>query len=163
MIFVAFAPIMVSSGEPLLGLPIVLIAVACGLVIIPPVWQLKKLPQTEYIVTNKRLVIKTGTTKHDVWSTELASIKEIIVKRGIIDRMLATGKLYPITAVYPYAPKLHAYSRNGMNRLKKVYNLTTGVYDEISEIELYRKSISHPHLEGIRQPYTVQRLLKAQI
>jgi hypothetical protein len=45
-----------------------------------------------------------------------------------------------------------------MDRLRKVYNLTTGVYDEIFETELYRKSISHPHLEGVKNPYEVQRL-----
>jgi hypothetical protein len=162
LIFGAFAIVMLNFGVPLIGFPIVLLALACALVIIPPLLQLRKLPSCEYMVTNKRLFIKTGIKKSDLWFAELYNVKEIVVKIGFIDKILGTGKLYPITAEYPYAPKLRAYSRGGMTSLKKVYNITTGAYDEIPEIELYRKSVFHPHLEGIKQPYDFQNLLRQQ-
>ena len=163
LVFGAFAFLMLYSGMPLLGFPIVLLAVACGLVIVPPIWILMKVPSTEYMVTNQRLLIKSGITKYDLWFNEHGNIKDILVKIGIIDKILGTGKLYPITPEYPYAPKLRAYSKGGMYRLKKVSNLTTGAIDEIPEIELYRKSLSHPHIEGIKEPYVVQKLLRETI
>ena len=159
LIFGTAGVTMLYFDEPLLGLPLAALAVACCLVLVPPFYFLKKLPNIEYAATNRRLLIKTGPTKHNVWSSELSKIKGIIVKTGVSDRLLGTGKLYPITQEYPYAPKLRVYTRNGMDRLRKVYNFTTGVYDEISEMELYRKSLSHPHLEGIEKPHSVQPLL----
>ena len=147
---------------PLLGLPLALIVVACCLVLVPPVWFLTRSPNTEYALTNRRLLIKTGPP-NAIWSTQRDKIKGLVVKTGLSDRLFGTIKLYPITADYPYDPKLRAYSRSrigmysnsGMYGVRKVYNLITGVYDEISEIELYRKSISHPHLEGIEEPQKV--------
>jgi hypothetical protein len=98
-----------------------ILPIVVGLVIgfIPVVWQSKKSPSVEYMITNQRLLIKSGTTKEDVWFTDLNRIKESIIKIGLVDRMLGTGKLYPITPEYPYAPKLRSYSRGGMDRLKK--------------------------------------------
>ena len=83
------------------------------------------------------------------------------MKTGVGDKIVGTGKLYPITAEYPYAPKLRVYTRNGLDKLRKVYNLTTGVYDEIYETELYRKSLSHPHLEGVKNPFEVQTSIRS--
>jgi len=157
LFFGAFALVMLNTGVPLLGLPLALLVVACCLVVIPPVWFMKKLPSTEYALTNQRLIIKTGRTKYDVWSSELGRIKGFIVKTGVSDKILGTGKLYPITPEYPYAPKIRGYTRGGMGRSRKVYNLTTGIFDEISEAELYNKSLSHPHLEGVEKPHEVQR------
>ncbi len=154
---------MLNLGESLFGFPIILIAVSLALVIVPPIWKLSNLPNTEYLVTDKRLVIKTGINKEKVWSSKLANIKEVVVTRGIIDRLLGTGKLYLITPQYPYKPKPYAYSKGGMNSTKKVYNLTTETYDEVTQMELYRKSMSHPHLEGIMDPFKAQELLKENI
>jgi hypothetical protein len=159
LIFGGVGMVMLYLGESLLGLPLAALAVACCLVVIPPVWFLKQLPNTEYAVTNRRLLIKTGPTKYNVWATEIGQIRGIIVKTGVSDRLFGTGKLYPITPEYPYAPKLRAYTRGGTNRLRKVYNLVTETYDEISEIELYRKSLSHPHLEGLENPEAAQRFI----
>ena len=163
LFFGAFAIFMLNFGVPLFGFPIILIAVSLGLVIVPPIWKISNLPKTEYIVTDKRLVIKTGITKENVWSAKLSTIKEVVVTRGIIDRLLGTGKLYPITAQYPYAPKLYAYSKGGMYSTKKVFNLITGTYDEVTQSDLYAKSMSHPHLEGIVEPFKAQKLLKENI
>ncbi len=85
------------------------------------------------------------------------------MKTGVGDKIVGTGKLYPITAEYPYAPKLRVYTRNGLDKIRKVYNLTTGVYDEIYETELYRKSMSHPHLEGVKKPFEVKQVFDQSI
>jgi len=127
---------------------------------IPVAWQSKKFPSVEYMITNQRLLIKSGTTEEDVWFTDLNRIKESIIKIGLVDRILGTGKLYPITPEYPYAPKFRSYSRAGMDRPKKVYNIVEEKDEMISETVLYSKSVSHPHLEGLKEPYSVQKLLK---
>ncbi len=163
LFFGAFACIMLYTGAPLLGLPLVLLVVAGCLIVAPPIWFMKKLPNTEYALTNQRLLIKTGPTKHNIWQTDLGKIKGFTVKTGVSDKLLGTGKLYPITAEYPYAPKARVYTRRGMDTPRRVFNLATGTYDVISETELYLKSISHPHLEGIREPYAAQKLFTETI
>ena len=142
-----------------------ILPIVVGLVLgfIPAVWQSKKLPSVEYMITNQRLLIKSGTTKEDVWFTDLSRIKESITKIGLADRMLGTGKLYPITPEYPYAPKMRHYSRRGMDRLQKVYNVIEGKDEMVSETILYSKSVSHPHFEGVKEPCDVQNLLKEAI
>jgi hypothetical protein len=137
------------------------ISVVIGM--IPPFWQLRKSPIVEYMITNQRLLIKSGVTKENVWFTDLNRIKESIVKIGLADKILGTGKLYPITPEYPYAPKRHVYTEVGMYRLKKVYNIAEGRDEEVTEMELFRKSLTHPHLEGLKKPYDVQELLKEAI
>ncbi len=163
LFFGAFASIMLCTGAPLLGLPLALLVVAGCLITAPPIWFMKKLPNTEYALTNQRLLIKTGPTKHNIWQTDLGKIKGFTVKTGVSDKLLGTGKLYPITAEYPYAPKARVYTRRGMDTPRRVFNLSTGTYDEISETELYLKSISHPHLEGIREPYAAKKLFTETI
>ncbi len=170
LVFAAFAVVMLSLGESLFGFPLVLLIVATVLIVVPPIWQLKKFPNTEYMITNRRLLIKTGITERDIWSSDLDRIKEIFVKIGISDKILGTGKIYPITPEYPYAPQLRSYTgaRRGsgqlpMNKLKKVHNLATGKDEEVTEWELYTKTLSHPHLEALKKPYEVQRIFKETI
>jgi hypothetical protein len=166
LFFSIFVYLMLTNG-PLstekLFLPIFALCWIVFLIIVPPIWQLRKFSGVEYAITNQRLLIKSGITKTDVWFTNLNSIKEIIVKTGIADKILGTGKIYPITAEYPYAPQLRSYSRGGMYNLKKVYNVAEGKHEEVSEYDLYTKSISHPHLEGLNEPYAVQKLLREAI
>ncbi len=163
LFFGAFVLAMLYTGVPLLGLPLFVLVFSCCIAIVPPVWFMRKLPNTEYALTNQRLIIKKGSSKYDVWSSELGRIKGFIVKTGVSDKILGTGKLYPITPEYPYAPKIRSYTSGGMDRLRKVYNLTTGVFDEISEAEIYNKSLSHPHLEGVEKPHEVQRFFTETI
>jgi hypothetical protein len=78
--------------------------------------------------------------------------------------MFGTGKIYPIAPQYPYEPKIYTYSQGGVYNMKKIFNLTTGAYDEVAQIDLYRKSVSPPpHFEGIKQPDNVQSIIKTNI
>ena len=108
-------------------------------------------------------MIKAGTNQQDVWFTELGNIKEIIVRIGFVDKLFGTGSIYPITPEYPYAPQPRAYSRGGMNNLKKTYNIVKGEYEMVAEIELYRTVQSHPHIQAIKEPYALQKLLRETI
>ena len=134
-----------------------------GLIVVPPLMQLRKYPNAEYMITNQRLLIKDGLRKEDVWFTRLEKIKKVIVKKGITGKILGTGKIYPITVTYPYYPKHRRYTEGGMNKLVKEYNLVTEEYDEITELELYRLINSHPNLDVMKDPYKIQKMLEEAI
>lgn len=162
--FLGITSIFLMAGWPFLLSPAVItIPVAIALIIVPPLWQYRKMPHSEYMITNQRLIIKSGVTEEDVWFTELDNIKDTFVKTGLVDKLLGTGKLYPITPAYPYEPKRRAYTKGGAYRPTRVFNIVEQKYEEIPEIELYRKNISHPRLEGLKEPYAVQKLLKEVI
>jgi hypothetical protein len=137
---------------------------AVGLIVVPPIWKAATYRHVEYSITNKRLIIKSGI--NSVWSTDLGSIKQTIVKEGLADRLFRTGTIYPITPQYPYAPEKRAYYRYGsgagaaaMQVKRHVYNLADNKYEDVTQYELYMKSITHPHLDGIVKPQEVQRIL----
>jgi membrane protein YdbS with pleckstrin-like domain len=116
-VFLGITSIFLSAGVPFLESPAVLtIPVAIALIIIPPLWQYRKMPHSAYMITNQRLIIKSGISEQDVWFAELDRIKDTLVKIGFVDKILGTGKLYPITAEYPYEPKMRGYSEGGMYR-----------------------------------------------
>ena len=48
---------------------------------------------TEYCVTDKRLLKKTGFITRNVQEMNLNSVETVIVKEGIIDRILKTGSI----------------------------------------------------------------------
>jgi hypothetical protein len=164
LFFLGITSIFLMAGVPFLESPAVFtIPLAIVLIIGLPLWQYKKLPHSAYMITNQRLMIKSGVTEHDVWFTELDNIKDTIVKIGLVDKILGTGKTYPITRAYPYEPKPRAYTKGGMYRPIKVFNIAEQKYEEIPERELYRKSQTHPRLEGLKEPYAVEKLLKEVI
>jgi hypothetical protein len=136
---------------------------AIGLIIVPPIWKLSTYGHVAYSVTNKRLIIKSGI--NSVWSTDLSSIKQTIVKTTLVDRILHSSTIYPITPQYPYAPERRAYYRFGRNcaaamqAKRRVFNLADNKYEEVTQYELYMKSITQPHLDGILKPQEIQSLL----
>ena len=160
--------LLLNFGLPQLGPSIYFIlALLLGfivfLIFVPPIWQYKKLAHVGYMITNQRLIVKTGIYDYESWFVNLEKIKDVFVKIGFVDKLFGTGKLYPITAEYPYEPKIYGYSEGGMHKLKKVYNFAEQKYEEIPEMELYKKTQHHPRLEGLREPYAVQKLLKEAI
>ena len=47
--------------------------------------------------------------------------------------------------------------------MKKVSNLAEQKYEEITEIDLYRKTQHHPKIGGFKEPYKLQKLLREAI
>lgn len=174
LLFLGAFILILNFGLPQLGSPDVelfgiyfLLSLFLGfivfLIFVPPYWQYKKLAHVGYMITNQRLFVKTGIYDYEAWFVNLEKIKDVLVKIGFVDKIFGTGKLYPITSEYPYEPKMYGYTERGMNRLKEVYNLAEQKYEEITEMELYRKTQHHPRLEGWREPYAVQKFLKEVI
>ena len=164
LFFLGFSLIWVAIGVPLFMSPLFMtIPAAIVLMVVPPIWQYKKLKHVGYMITNQRLIVKKGIHDYEAWFVSLEDIKDVIVKIGFVDMLFGTGKLYPITIAYPYEPKPRAYTEGGMYRPIEVFNIAEQKHEEIPEIELYRKSQTHPRLEGLKEPYSVQKFLREVI
>lgn len=103
-------------------------------------------PNAKYMITNRRLIIKSGVAKQDVWFVDLDEIKDALVKIGFFDMLYGTGKLYLITSENPHDPSKQQ-----------------PLYDPFMVWKQLDESYNHPHLEGLKEPYVVQKLLKELI
>ena len=152
------------GGLPLFEGPVIgFIVLGIGFLIVPPFWRLKKFPNEEYMLTNQRLIIKSGITKDDIWSQKLGNIKEIIVKKGVVGMIFGTAKIYPITDMYPYDPKFYGtifFGHEGQRRMIKRYNIAKGTYEEVPNMVLHRMTQSHPRLEALNKPKVVEKILR---
>ena len=167
LFFLAVILFFINMGAPIFEtlnlISILFPAFIIGLIVVPPLMQLRKYSNAEYMITNQRLLIKEGLRKDDVWFIKLEKIKKVIIKKGITGKILGTGKIYPITGTYPYYPKHRGYTKGGMGRLVKVYNLVTEEYDEVTELDLYNMITSHPNLDVMKEPYKIQKILEEAI
>jgi hypothetical protein len=157
------------AGMPFMfGLPIPLALMLAGwgfgLIVAPPIWQLKKYPNTGYMITDQRLIIQTWTFKLDTWFANFGEIKEVGVKVGLVDKLFGTGTVYPITPCYPFPPGMRVWYTDGNpGRTRKLYNPATGKDEEFSEMQLWHKTNFRPCLHGLKEPYQVQKLLQEAI
>ena len=157
------------AGMPFMfGLPIPLALMLAGwgfgLIVVPPTWQLKKYPNTGYMITDQRLIIQTWTLKLDTWFANFGEIKEVGVKVGLIDKLFGTGTVYPVTSSYPFPPgKKFWYTDGSPGRVHKLYNPATGNYEEFSEMQIWHKTSFRPCLHALKEPYEVQKLLQKAV
>jgi hypothetical protein len=113
------------------------------------------------VITDKRLIIQTWALRQKMWWVYLSEIKGIGVRMGLVDKLLGTGTVYPITPSYPFAPGMRfKYTEGSPFRVHKMYNPATGDYEEISEMQIWRNTSFRPCLQALNEPYEVQRLLQ---
>ena len=86
------------SGESLTGysLPFI-VALAIGLPLVPVGWQLLRCRNTEYGITNQRVIIQSGAIGKDMRFVDLDKIQEAYVKVGFFDRLFRTGSILILT------------------------------------------------------------------
>lgn len=150
--FLVIALISLISGVyPFL---LIAISVAIASISVQILWKSKKFPYVEYLITNQRLIIKSGIAKEDIWFTKLDEINDVVVKKG---------KLYPITAVFPYEPKGSIVVYGEEYDYVKVYNIVEHKYEEMTRIDRVRIEQSRPHLEALPKPSVVKKLLREAI
>ena len=86
-----------------LPLPLLLIGLAEAILLL---WQLLRFRNTEYIITDKRLITQSGAIILDTRFVDFVKIQEVYVKVGIVDRLCGTGSLYAMTAgTYGFVPQ----------------------------------------------------------
>lgn len=99
LFFLAFASIWLVAGVPLLASPIVIaIPAAIILGIFIPLWQYLRGQRSEYVITDKRVIIRSGAIGRSFRFIELGKIQEAHVKIGLVDRWFKTGSIIILTA-----------------------------------------------------------------
>ncbi len=131
-----------SAGAPgffvLFGLPFVMIGI--GITFGPSIWQLLRYRNTEYMITNRRIITQTGAIGLDTMFVDFDKIQEVYVKIGIVDKMFGTGNLYAATAgLSSFGPAVnYGYGFGGMRGFR-------------------------PSFAALKEPYQVQKLLQEAV
>ncbi|MEM3566531.1 MAG: PH domain-containing protein [Candidatus Bathyarchaeia archaeon] len=100
----------------------------------PLAMELLRYRNTEYAITNQRLIAQTGAIGLDTRFVELDKIQEVYVTVGLLDRVYGTGSIIAVTAGYvPVETRIHH-----------------GV-------------LVRPAFRAVKNPYEVQRLLQEAI
>lgn len=126
-----------SAGAPwfftLFGL--LFVFMGFGLTVGAPIWQLMRYPNTEYMITDQRIITQTGAIGLDTRFINLDKIQEVYVKIDFVDKMFGTGSVIVMTAGY----------------VPVGYD-TTG-----------RGALVRPSLDALKEPYEVQKLIQEAI
>ncbi len=146
LFFLAFAIFWIltaSSAGPdfftFMGLPFVLVGIV--ITVGPFLWQLLRHRNTEYVITDKRIITQTGAIGLDTRFVDFDKIQEVYVKIGVIDRLFGTGSLYAMTAGSSnFGPQSgpYGYGFGGMYGFR-------------------------PSLAALKEPYQVQKLLQEAV
>ncbi len=131
-----------SMGAPfsfiIFGLPVVGIGLAVTLG--PFLLQILRYRNTEYVITDKRIITQTGAIGLDTRFVDFEKVQEVYVQIGWIDRLFGTGSVYAMTAGFSgFSP------RGG-------YGYGYGSY-----------AGNRPSLSALKEPYEVQKLLQEAI
>lgn len=138
--WMANAPVSASSFFLIFGAVFILVAIAIALG--PSLWQLLRYRNTEYMITDKRILTQTGAIGLDTRFVDFDKIQEVYVKIGVFDRLFGTGSLYAMTAGSPaFGPSMGPYQ----------YGFG-GMYGGL-----------RPSLAALKKPYEVQKLLQEAV
>jgi uncharacterized membrane protein YdbT with pleckstrin-like domain len=77
------------------------VVIGLGITIGPPIWQIMRYQNTEYMITDQRIITQTGAIGLDTRFVDFDKIQEVFVQVGFIDKMFGTGTIYAITASGP--------------------------------------------------------------
>ncbi len=115
--------------------------IAIAIVLGPSLWQLMRYRNTEYMITDKRILTQTGAIGLATRFVDFDKIQEVYVKIGVFDRLFGTGSLYAMTAGSPLlgaSMTPYQYGFGGMYGLR-------------------------PSLAALKEPYEVQKLLQEAV
>ncbi|MFW6117633.1 MAG: PH domain-containing protein [Thermoproteota archaeon] len=139
LIFLGFAVIWMRGATsvgaprffPLFGLPFVLIGL--GVTVGPSIWQLMRYRNTEYVITDQRLITQTGAIGLDTRFVDLDKIQEVYVKIGVIDKLFGTGSIQVLTAGEVYVGRGRPSIRPSISALKEPYEVQNILQEAISK------------------------------
>lgn len=143
MFFLAFVIAMLFFGEPsgfewLLPLFVIGGVIVLVFVFVLPIWQLLRFRNTEYVITDQRVIIQSGAIGKDTRFADLDKIQEAHVKVGLVDTWFGTGSIMILTA--------------GQVAMGTIGGDTISWTSPLPKIT--------PNISYIREPYEVMKLLQ---
>ena len=96
---------------------------------------------TEYLITDQRVITQTGAIGLDTRFVDLDKIQEVYVNIGFIDKMFGTGTVYATTASYVYVGS-GAFMRPSLGSLKEPYEVQKLLQEAVRKTVLPARSQS---------------------
>jgi uncharacterized membrane protein YdbT with pleckstrin-like domain len=90
---------------------------------------------TEYMITDRRIITQTGAIGLDTRFVNLDKIQEVYVQVGLTDKMFGTGTLYATTAGHVYVDTAGRYARPSLAALKNPYEVQKLLQDALERIK----------------------------
>lgn len=118
---------------------LIFLLIPLALIFGPTIWSLMAYKNTEYLISDQRIITQTGAIGIDTRFVDLEKIQEVYVRIGFFDRIFGTGSIMAITAGQVYVGMPQGYGWGG------------GMYG------------ARPSLSALREPYEVQKLLQEAI
>lgn len=138
-LFILYAGNSENFVGPYLLIPI---AFSSGFIFIPLIWQILRARNTEYAITDQRVIIQSGAVGRNIRLIDLGKIQETSVKVGLVDRWFGTGSILILTA-----------GQGAMGNIGgDTLNWEFGPLPKVT-----------PGITVIREPYEVQKLLQKAI
>jgi len=107
--------------------------VGFGVVFGAPIRQLVAYKNTEYLITDQRIITQTGAIGLDTRYLDLDKIQEVYVQVGFIDRMFGTGTIFAVTAGHVYVGRSGAFMRPSLAALKEPYEVQNILQEGIAK------------------------------
>lgn len=104
----------------------------------PFVWGFFAFRNTEYIITDQRVISQSGAIGLDTRFVNLEKIQEVYVNVGVVDRLFGTGSIFAVTAGQTFMGMRQGWGGGGSMAFR-------------------------PSLSSLERPYEVQKLLQEAI
>lgn len=138
-IFFIWGPISAGAPAPVILFGLIFFFIGFGVSFGPTIWQLMRYRNTEYIITDQRIITQTGAIGLDTRLVDLDKVQEVYVKIGFIDKMFGTGSIFAVTAGEVYVDMGGGRGQGGGGPLMR------------------------PGLASLKEPYEVQKVLQEAI
>ena len=129
----------IQSGAPAPPLifnlfPLLFVLIGFGIAFGTPISSILAYGNTEYAITNQRLIIQTGALSLKTRFIEFEKIQEVNIKIGLFDKLFGSGGIYADTAS----------SVRGWTQYRGYGNY----------------NVNHPDLMALKEPYKVHKILQ---
>lgn len=140
IVFLVFVlPSWFFGGDPMLWLPLLpFLLFPLAMIFGPLIWSLLAYKNTEYLISDQRLITQTGAIGLDTRFVDLEKIQEVYVRIGILDKLFGTGSIMASTAGQGYMGMPQGSGCGGTHGIR-------------------------PSLSALKEPYEVQKLLQEAI
>jgi len=131
---------MASIGAPLefVLFTLIFFFIGFGFALGMPIWSFLAYRNTEYVISDQRLITQSGAVGLDTRFVDLEKVQEVYVRIDFVDRLFGTGSIFAVTAGQVYVGWQQGPGWRG-------------------------SFIARPSLASLKEPYVVLKLLQEAI